>query len=440
MIHSDKINVTRREFLRRSSALAATGLALPTLIPRSVLAAPGQPGASDRIGIGYIGIGRRAQQLLDLPKECQIVAVADVHLKNAGAFAAKRQCQAFQDYRKLLESKEVQAVVVASPDHWHALHSVHACQAGKDVYVEKPMTLTIREGRIMVNAARQYQRIVQVGSQQRSMPANRRGCELVRHGAIGKVHTVIGHNYASPWECAFPGEPVPAGLDWDAWCGQTEPVPFHTDIYISRRNPGWISFRPYSGGEMTGWGAHGLDQVQWALGMDESGPVEIWTEGGKFAPPVYAKPESRQRGEDVCGQPKVFFRYANGVLFKLENGPDGGAIFMGDKGKITIDRNVCKVEPPELAGPPPGRDAVRPNVGDPHIKNWIDCIKSRERPVADVEIGHRSTTVCHLGNIARWMGRKLHWDPIKEIFPGDDEANGLVQRPQRKPYQLPEPV
>ena len=138
-----------------------------------------------------------------------------------------------------------------------------------------------------------------------------------------------------------------------------------------------------------------------------------------------AKPESRQRGEDVCGQPKVFFRYANGVLFKLENGPDGGAIFMGDKGKITIDRNVCKVEPPELAGPPPGRDAVRPNVGDPHIKNWIDCIKSRERPVADVEIGHRSTTVCHLGNIARWMGRKLHWDPIKEIFPGDDEANGF---------------
>ena len=180
-------------------------------------------------------------------------------------------------------------------------------------------------------------------------------------------------------------------------------MPFHTDIYLSRRNPGWISFRCYSGGEMTGWGAHGLDQVQWALGMDESGPVEIWTEGGKFAPPVYAKPESRQRGEDVCGQPKVFFRYANGVLFKLENGPDGGAIFMGDKGKITIDRNVCKVEPPELAGPPPGRDAVRPNVGDPHIKNWIDCIKSRERPVADVEIGHRSTTV------ATWATSPAGW-------------------------------
>jgi len=431
--------ISRREFLGRSAALAATGVAAPVFIPRRVMASRGKPGANDRIGIGYIAVGRRGQQLLNLPKDCQIVAAADVHMKRAEDFAAERKCNSFQDYRKMLESKDVDAVVVASPDHWHALHSIDACRAGKDVYVEKPMTLTIREGRLMVEAARKYGRIVQVGSQQRSMAANHKGCELVRNGQIGKVHTVVSFNYPSPWECRLPGQPVPEGLDWDAWCGQTEPVPYHIEIYTPRGNPGWISFRPYSGGEMTGWGAHGLDQVQWALGMDDSGPVEIWTEGEKLVAPVYAAPGPRKKGEAACSRPKVLFRYANGAVLKLEKGPHGGAVFMGDKGKITIDRGLCEVEPMELARELLG-DAVLRDARENHMQNWVDCIKSREKPVADVEIGHRSTTVCHLGNIARWLGRKLRWDPVKEIFPDDDEANSYLERPQRKPYALPDPI
>jgi len=438
MAHTER--VSRRQFLQRSTALAAAAASGPLILPSGVLGAPGQPGANDRVGIAYIGMGRRAGQLLALPKDCRIVAVADVNIKNAETFAARRNCKPFQDYRKMLELADVDAVMIATPDHWHALHAIHACQAGKDVYVEKPMTLTIREGRLMVEAARKYKRVVQVGSQQRSMAANRKGCELVRTGAIGKVQTIITYNYESPWECKFPGQPVPEGLDWDAWCGQTEPVPFHKDIYVSRSNPGWISMRPYSGGEMTGWGAHGLDQVQWAMGMDESGPVEIWTEGEKFNPPVWTEPGPIAKGNAACAHPIVFMRYANGAVLKLDNGPHGGAIFVGDKGKITIDRGYCKVEPAELSKELIGEKGIPRGEGDNHIGNWVACIKSRERPVGDVEIGHRSTTVCHLGNIARWAGRKLQWDPAKELFVGDDDANKYVTRPQRKPYQIPDPV
>jgi predicted dehydrogenase len=437
MTRFDKIS--RRRFLKTSTALAAAGASAPMFIPSGAPASPSKPGANDRIGVGYIGMGRRASQLLGLPKVCQIVAVADINRANADSFAAKHNCEAYKDYRQLLDSKDVDAVVIATPDHWHALHSIHACQAGKDVYVEKPMTLTIREGRLMVEAARKYGRIVQVGSQQRSMAANRVGCELVRTGKIGKITEIIAYNYPSPWECKFSAQPVPEGLDWDAWCGQTEVVPFNKDIYVSRSNPGWISLRPWSGGEMTGWGAHGLDQVQWALGMDESGPVETWTEGEKFDPPVWTDPAPVAKGNAVCNHPMIFMRYANGAVLRLEKAPMGGAIFIGDKGKITLDRGVCRVEPEELSKELLGEKPLR-DGRENHLGNWVDCIKSRRKPVGDVEIGHRSTTVCHLGNIARWAGRKLQWDPVKEQFVGDEEANKYLTRPQRKPYQIPDPV
>jgi predicted dehydrogenase len=302
------------------------------------------------------------------------------------------------------------------------------------------MTLTIREGRLMVDAVRKYKCVFQTGSQQRSMAANRYGCELVRNGRIGKIHTVIGNNYPSPWEADLPGETVPDGLDWDKWCGPTEPVPYHPDLYRPRANPGWISFRPYSGGEMTGWGAHGLDQIQWALGMDETGPVEVWTEGEKFFPPTYKEPEGRGRGEKMCRSPMIFYRYANGVNLKLDNGNPGGGIFIGDKGKIEIFRGRVTSNPAEIVQEPIKDDEIRLYKSDNHMQNWLDCIKSREKPIADVEIGHRSGTVCHLGNIARWVGRRLRWDPVKECFPDDAEANALVDRPRRKPYQLPETV
>ncbi len=435
------MKTTRRHFLRQGVAAGTAMVAAPYFIPRHVLAAPDRPGANDRIGLGGIGIGRQGSGVIrNAGGQGRVVAIADVHLPRAHKTADAFKAEAYQDYRKLLERKDVDAIVTATPDHWRALVCIHACQAEKDIYAEKPMTLTIREGRLMVQAVRRYKRVFQTGSQQRSQAQNRFGCELVRNGRIGKIHTVIGHNYPSPWECALPAQPVPDGLDWDMWCGPAELVPYHVDLYTPRANPGWISFRPYSGGEMTGWGAHGLDQIQWALGMDESGPVEVWTEGPKFDPPTYAEPESRDRGNKTCSAPMVYYRYANGVTLKLDNGNAGGGIFIGEGGKIEIFRGRVTSNPAEIVKEPIRDDEIHLYKSDNHVRNWLDCIRSREKPVADVEIGHRSTTVCHLGNIARWVGRKLRWDPEKEVFPGDDEANTCLDRPRRKPYQLPEVI
>lgn len=432
---------SRRDFLR-ASTLAATSLVLPQILPSGVLAANGQPGANDRIGLGFIGIGRQASGLLagllKMP-QARYVAVADVNMKRARESATKHNAVAFQDYRRLLERKDVDAIVTATPEHWRLLICIHACQAGKDLYVEKPMTLTIREGRLMVQAARKYNRVFQVGSQQRSQWQNYTGCELIRKGGLGKVSRVVAYNYPSPWEGARPAQPVPDELDWEMWCGPNPKVPFNQDLYLPRANPGWLSFRPYSGGEMTGWGAHGFDQIQCALGMDDSGPVEVWTEGGKFDPPTYTKSESKERGDGICREPKFFFRYANGVF--VETGDEatmGGAVFYGEKGRVAIARGKCESDPDELA-----IDALRKrpsDFNDNHQKNWLDCIKSRAKPIADVEIGHRSATVCHLCNIARWTGRRLKWDPVKEEFIGDKDANQYLDRERRKPWVAPETI
>lgn len=430
---------TRRQFLRRAAA-AGIAVSVPYYIPSGVLAAEGKPGANDKIGIAGIGIGRQGTGVLRNALNCpesRFVGIADVYLPRAEQMCEKLGGKPYQDYRKLLERDEVDAVVTATPDHWRALVCIHACQAGKDIYAEKALSLTIREGRLMVEAARKYDRVFQVGSQQRSQAVNRISCEFIRSGKLGAISEVVGCNYPSPWECAFPEQPVPEGLDWDMWCGPAPLVPFHKDLYAPRANPGWLSFRPYSGGEMTGWGAHGLDQIQCALGMDDSGPVEVWTEGPRFDPPTYAQPESRARGDAACKVPMIFYRYANGVTVKLDNGSGGGGIFFGEKGKMDLSRGRVNTNPPEIA------EEINQQAkgGDQdHVRNWIDCIKSRAKPVADVEIGHRSTTVCHLGNIARWTGRRLRWDPAKEVFADDPQANELLDRPRRKPYDLPETI
>jgi len=412
---------SRRTFLVKGARLAASASALPYLIPSGVLAAPGRPGANDRINIGYIGVGRRAREIMNLPKDAQIVAISDVNQRRLDELAKGRSWKTHKDYRKLLESKEVDAVIVTTPDHWHALNSIHACQAGKDVYCEKPMTLTVREGRAMVEAVRKHKRVFQTGSQQRSMEQCRFGCELVRNGRIGKIQVVHANNYPSPWEPNLPEQPVPEGLDWDMWLGQTPLHPYHEEIYLPRvrgTEAGWISFRAWSGGEMTGWGAHGLAIIQWALGMDESGPVEVWPEGQGLKCPVT-------------------FKYANGIMVKLDDkGPHGGGLFIGEKGKILIDRGKCVCDPVELGKEPLSGSDVHLYKSLHHMQNWLDCIRSRKMPVADVEIGHRTATMCHLGNIARWTGRKLRWDPAQETFVGDEEANTFLERPMRAPWKL----
>ena len=406
--------LSRRAFLGRSARSIALGAALPLIVPSRVF------GANERVGIGYIGAGRRARQLMDLPKGMQIVAISDLNQNRLDEFKEKGW-KPYLDYRQMLESRDVDAVIVATPDHWHALNSIHACEAGKDVYCEKPMSLTVREGRAMVEAVRKNKRVFQTGSQQRSMEQCRLGCELVRNGRLGKVHTVHGNNYPSPWECTLPEQPVPKGLNWDMWLGQTPVRPYHEELYLPRvrgTEAGWISFRPYSGGEMTGWGTHGLDIIQWALGMDEAGPVEVWPEGEGLKCPVS-------------------FRYPADIVVKLDNkGPAGGGLFAGDAGEITIDRGKCVAKPAELTKEPLKDSDAHLYKSTDHMQNWLDCIRSWEKPVADVEIGHGSATVCHLGNIARWTGRKLQWNPEKETFVGDEEANSYLQRPMRAPWTL----
>lgn len=432
--------LSRRQFLHRGVSLAAGGVAAPYVVPSGVLAAGGRPGPNDQIGVAGIGIGRQGSGVLQnamSTKQCRFIGIADVYLPRAEEMCKRLGGKAYQDYRKLLERKDVDAIITATPDHWRALICIHACQAGKDIYAEKALSLTIREGRRMVGAARKYGRVLQVGSQQRSQAVNRISCEYLRSGKLGKIKEVEGCNYPSPWECALPGQPVPEGLDWDMWCGPAPLVPFHKDLFTPRAKPGWLSFRPYSGGEMTGWGAHGLDQIQWALGMDDSGPVEVWTEGPRFDPPTYREPESRARGDKQCQVPMIFFRYANGVVVKLDKGSGGGAIFYGEKGKLDLSRGKVNTNPPEIA------EEIRAEAkgaDENHVKNWLDCIRTRDKPVADVEMGHRSITVAHLGNIARWVGRRLRWDPVREVFPDDAEANGFLDRVRRNPYELPETV
>lgn len=415
-------SITRRGFL----AGVAAWTAAPLIIPRSALAAPDRPGANDRVQVGFIGVGRRCQDLFRLPKGMQGVAAADVHRGRLEKHQANGW-KVFTDYRELLADPSIDAVVVATPDHWHAQPAIDACRAGKDVYVEKPMTLTIREGRLMTTAARENNRIVMTGSQQRSMAPNRLACELIRTGKLGAVKEVLAANYPSPWDCDLPEEPLPDGLLWDEWCGQTTVRPYHRDLYLPRadgrkdalgRPLGWISFKAYSGGEMTGWGSHGLDQIQSALGMDDTGPVEIWADG-----------------TDLVS--KVHMRYANGVTVHLDGGgKPGGGKFVCEEGTLDLDRGRFTITPDKLAKSLLKDGEGRPDGKEDHLGHWEACIRSRELPVTDVETGHRSTTVCHLGNIARWVGRPLKWDPAAETFVDDEEANTHIARPQREPYTV----
>ena len=415
----------------------AGAIAAPYFIPSGVLAADGKPGANERITVGVIGVGIRGGLLISqLPEQGQIAAVADCFVTRCHdlAKARKAKWRIHQDYRKLLDEKDIDAVIVATPDHGRVLACILACQAGKDIYAEKPLSLYIREGRLLVQAVQKYGRVVQVGSQQRSMEMNRFACEFVRTGGIGKIRKIQAINHTGPDRIprvALPVEPIPNGLDWDLWQGQAESRPYNS--LLAYRHFGWRMWRDYSGGEMTNMGAHGLDQIQSALGMDYTGPVEFW--------PVTPDQDNG----------KVSYRYANGIQVDLElaekHGPECGAIFTGDKGKIEINRNKFTTNPKDLVrnGPTEAdaakwRDEVGKYMAKYHIANWLDCIKSRQKPIADVEIGHRSVTVCHLCNIAREVGRKIKWDPQQEQIVGDEQANRLLSRPRRKGYELPELV
>lgn len=395
----------------------------------------GADAPNSRITLGVIGTGKQGRHLLNNflnQPNTQVVAVCDVdttrrehHQKLANEFYTIKTgkeykgCAAYAEFQELLARKDIDAVVIATPDHWHAYQAVAACRAGKDIYCEKPLSLTIHEARAMVEAARKHERVFQTGSMQRSSKEFRTACELVRNGRIGTVKQIIVDVGGPSRPCDLPEEPLEPGLNWDLWLGPAPLRPYNSVLSprgVHNHFPNWRNYREYSGGMMTDWGAHHFDIAQWGLGMDDSGPVEI-------IPPA-----------DPKATKGVRFIYANGV--EMIHGQSGGVLFIGTEGKILVNRGKFEATPESLAAEPLGPNAVRLYNSYSHTKDFLDCVRSRKRPICDVEIGCRSVTVCHLGNLAYWNHRRLKWDPVKERFVGDEEANQWLDRPKRGGWQV----
>ena len=406
-------SITRRRFL----AGAAAGLAFPAVVRSGALGAEGSASANDRVGVGFIGVGGMGSGHLggyarSASFPCVAVCDVDTSHREKAARTVGPECGKHNDYRELLDRRDVDAVVIAVPDHWHALTAIHACEAGKDVYCEKPLSLTIAQARAMVNAARRTARVFQTGSQQRSSGEFLKACELVRNGRIGKIEKVLVDVWGTSGPCHMPAEETPAGLDWERWIGPAPYRPFNKGLHPFQ----WRAFRDYSGGMMTDWGAHHLDIAQWGLGMDGTGPVEI------------LPPEK--------GKEQVTYRYANDVVVHCGQAGVNGVQFVGSEGKITVNRGFFRSEPEEIGREPLGSGALRLHHSPGHHEDWRECIRSRKLPGCDVEIGARSVTVCHLGNIAIWLGRTIRWDPAKEEIVGDPEASRWLDRPLRAPYRI----
>ena len=421
---------TRRQFLR---TMAGTALAAPLVIPASALGAAGRPPASERIVVAHIGMGWFGT--VDLKTflqsdEAQNVAVCDVDSTKASAAKelvdaryGNRDCKTYHDFREMLDRDDIDAVSIATPDHWHAIPTIEACRRGKDVHVEKPLSLTIREGRAMVEAARRYGRVVQTGSEARSQACCRFACELVRNGRIGEVREVYASCGGPSSMEILPAQPVPPDLDWEMWLG---PAPWRP--YNKAYHPvSWRGYYDFSGGGLTDWGAHHFDLAQWALGMDASGPVQIIPPDGKE-------------------HKLLTFVYANGVrMYHVLGGkPDvemlSAVTIIGTKGRVGLRYGALdKTDPPSLMKEVIGSSELhlhRCPPGGHECGDFLTSVRNRSRPGADVEIGHRSICVSHLAHIAYRLRRPLRWDPVKEEFPGDEEANRQCARAMREPWRL----
>jgi predicted dehydrogenase len=444
MHHYKSIQISRRSFIRRAgTAAAAAGLPL-WFVERELARAaePDQPvSPNDRPGIALVGCGgmgsgdaRNARRFGD------VVAVCDVdktHLDRAVERFGEdgRKPKAFSDFRKLMELKDVQVVINGTPDHWHSLINIAAAKAGKDIYSEKPLTLTIDEGRHVVRAVRDHKVVLQTGTQQRSNGRFRLACELVRNRRIGELKEVSVWLPAGLRGGPFQAKPVPAHLDWDFWQGQAVAAEYMPErCHTTFRN--WYD---YSGGTMTDWGAHHMDIGYWAIGL----PAPTRIVGKTLAEPIPG-------GYTAISEYEVKFTYPNGVVFNVrttaDDNPFGGVInpegqrngirFEGTDGWIWVNRDEIKANERELLTKPLPDDAERLYTSNDHMGNFFESIRSRKDPICDVEVGHRSASVCHLGAISLRTGKALEWDPEKEIFTGADaaEANAHVAREMRKPY------
>jgi predicted dehydrogenase len=453
---------SRRDLLKVGSA----AFALPYLIPANVLSAKDRPGANDKVVVGIIGTGGRAQAIVSESRgiaDLRFAAICDCFAPRCDEFTKAvgkdQNWKIYTDFRKMIEEQKLDGVMVETTTHARAWIAMQAMQMGADAYIEKPMCLSIAEGRAMVKAARKYDRVTQVGTQQRSMPLNNWASDLVKNGAIGKLHTVIAPNFVGPdpW-VDQPAQPMPKGGSddwWDIWTNQAVVRPYHVNLHH-----GWDRWIDYDGGGrcfgVTGWGTHSYDQVQRGMGTDDTGPVEIWLEeevknieSGKFAKELRLTDDDT--GSDYHGMAKVIgprakvsMRFANDVVLKLhldgDRGPGLGAIFVGDKGKIEINRDKVSANPKEILQSPdnPGHNK-KPETAY-HVENWLECIKSRNRCNADIEIGQRASTLCYLVNIVRAVGRvgeKIKWDPVAERLIDCEEGNKLLTRERRKGYELP---
>ena len=434
---------TRRHFLTAASAASYARIL----------------GANERVQLGFIGYGLiGAQHVHDFKAEpdADLVAMCEVYQPRLeqGLQACGPRAKGYRDFRRLLDDKEIQAVVVSTPDHWHALMTMMACDAGKDVYVEKPLTLFVREGRWMINVARRRQRVVQVGTQQRSGLHYQKARDLVRQGYIGKVHSVRMGSFRNimPGFGSPPDGAAPADFDYDMWLGPAPKRPFnpHRGIYHFR----W--YWDYSGGQMTNLGAHHIDIMHWYMGV--KGPTAVSSSGGRLA--------LEDAGETPDTQDTLFEYPGFTAIYSCREASAGsrggsGLEFYGTHGSLRIDRGGfeviadTKANPenaiPRFRGHPSGgpqRTERKPELWTQplkergssdeqfalHARNFLDCVKSRKRPIADVEDGHQVTTACHLGNISLRVGRKIRWDPEKEEILGDREAAAMLERPYRKPW------
>lgn len=443
--------ITRREFIASAAAAAAA----PSVLARAA-GAIGRVQPSERITVGLIGCGKRMFEmigpLLKHP-DLQVTGVCDVdttrrrhalklvsdHYTGNGSASgdasvsgqppipqppsgARAVCREFVDYQEMLADPGLDAVVICTPDHWHVNPVLHAAAAGKDIYCEKPLTLTLHEGRLMMEAVRKHKRVFQTGSQQRTEYDHKfvTACELVRNGRIGKVLTVHVGVADPPRTCDLTEEPLEAGLEWDRWLGPAPARPYHSDLSprgVHNHYPTWRRYGEYSGGYLADMGAHHFDIAQWGLDRDTSGPVRI-------EPP---KDEKAMRGLTMV--------YDDGV--RLVHGGPSGTTFIGTQGVIAVDRGRLQGVPENLLTDPLPDTAQRLPRHANHIQNWVDCMRSRERCICDVEVGARSAAVCHLANIGYQLRRPLTWDPVKWKFEGDRQANKLTDCPRRGAYALP---
>ncbi len=429
------MKATRRDFVRSTGIVASALASFPSIIPARVL---GDTAPSKVLNVACVGVGGMGTSHINQLKErdtVRIRAVADVDavFARTAADVVDRQygssdCKVYGDFREVTRHKDIDLITVATPDHWHALPAIDAIRHGKDVFVEKPLTLTVREGQALVSELRRHNRIGQTGTQQRSSEKFHYAAELIRNGRLGRIEHI---DVLIPANNMFAGatwkpEPVPAGLDYDFWLG---PAPYAP--YTAQRTHYQFRFiLDTAGGQTTNWGAHYLDIAQWALGTDESGPVEVDGHGvfptsGLFTAPTRVD---------------LRYLYASGVTMRMRTRTDGvfdgNIIFRGSKGTLNVSRSRLQSDPASILKEKIGDDEIRLYDSRDHFGNWIDCCKTRKPPVSDLAIGHKTNNICNIGNIVMLLQRKLKWDPVNEVFEGDAMANRMLDRPMRGPWSL----